>query len=274
MIRYKGLQLLKLSRIRTCHYTCKNSSTSSGHSEEFLDDSEDIFGLSNCKRDQRFYARCFRLLDLENDSSQDLVRSQYLKLVKIHHPDSGQAASLKRFQRIDQAYRELITKFAQDKRQEEQNSLYYQAKDDQGQEESKESLHFDIEHTAPQHRQYLSNEGFGYGNPFQRQKQYQKFRALRAAENVTEHTIEKLTAKYETQLAVQNDKAGKKAKKQATKNAMERLVEDLISESMAKGDFDNLSGAGKPLPERVIYNPYEDFTTHKMNQILGKVNFL
>ena len=49
---------------------------------------------------------------------------------------------------------------------------------------------------------------------------------------------------------------------------MERLVEDLISESMAKGDFDNLSGAGKPLPERVIYNPYEDFTTHKMNQIL------
>ena len=34
------------------------------------------------------------------------------------------------------------------------------------------------------------------------------------------------------------------------------------------GDFDNLSGAGKPLPERVIYNPYEDFTTHKMNQIL------
>ena len=26
--------------------------------------------------------------------------------------------------------------------------------------------------------------------------------------------------------------------------------------------------SGKPLPERVIYNPYEDFTTHKMNQIL------
>ena len=35
-----------------------------------------------------------------------------------------------------------------------------------------------------------------------------------------------------------------------------------------EGDFDNLSGSGKPLPERVVYNPYEDFTTHKMNQIL------
>ena len=102
-------------------------------------------------------------------------------------------------------------------------------------------------------RQYLSNEGFGYGNPFQRQKQYQQIKAMKASHSVTEHKVNKLTEKYETQLAVQNaDK--KKAKKHLTKNAMERLVEDLISESMANGDFDNLSGAGKPLPERVINN--------------------
>ena len=48
---------------------------------------------------------------------------------------------------------------------------------------------------------------------------------------------------------------------------MERLVEDLIQESMAKGDFDNLKGSGKPLPKRVIYNPYEDFTTSKVQHI-------
>merc|ERR1711874_425425 len=42
---------------------------------------------------------------------------------------------------------------------------------------------------------------------------------------------------------------------------------------MAKGDFDNLSGAGKPLPERVVYNPYSDFTTHKMNEILVEGGF-
>lgn len=83
--------------------------------------------------------------------------------------------------------------------------------------------------------------------------------------------MQKFTAKYETQLAINKD--GQKAKKQTTKNAMERLVEDLIAESMAKGDFDNLNGAGKPLPQRVIYNPYEDFTTHKMNQILGPHTF-
>ena len=88
---------------------------------EFEDDPDDIFGLGGCKRDKRFYARCYRLLELENDSSQDLVRKQYIKLAKIHHPDSGQSASLKRFQRIDQAYRELMKKFNEEKRQEEKS---------------------------------------------------------------------------------------------------------------------------------------------------------
>ena len=65
----------------------------------------------------------------------------------------------------------------------------------------------------------------------------------------------------------------RQSKKHITKNAMERLVEDLISESMAKGEFSNLKGAGKPLPERVVYNPYEDFTTHKINEILVEGGF-
>ena len=56
----------------------------------------------------------------------------------------------------------------------------------------------------------------------------------------------------------------KTTKRHHTKNAMERLVEDLIQESMAKGDFDNLKGSGKPLPQRMIYNPYEDYTTYKV----------
>jgi hypothetical protein len=46
---------------------------------------------------------------------------------------------------------------------------------------------------------------------------------------------------------------------------MDRLVEDLIQESMAKGEFDNLSGKGKPLPQ-TTENPYVDFVTHKINQ--------
>lgn len=54
---------------------------------------------------------------------------------------------------------------------------------------------------------------------------------------------------------------------------MERLVEDLIQESMARGEFDNLSGIGKPLPPST-YNPYVDFVTHKMNQIMMDNGFI
>ena len=63
-----------------------------------------------------------------------------------------------------------------------------------------------------------------------------------------------------------------RVKAQKTKNQMERLVEDLIQEGMANGAFDNLAGAGKPLPERPPdFNPYMDFTTHKMNQVMSLV---
>lgn len=40
---------------------------------------------------------------------------------------------------------------------------------------------FDIlQHTAPQHRQYLSYDGVGMGSPAQRERQYQQSRASKA----------------------------------------------------------------------------------------------
>ncbi len=48
---------------------------------------------------------------------------------------------------------------------------------------------------------------------------------------------------------------------------IDRLVEDLIQESMAKGDFSNLKGAGKPLQYQ-NHNPFVDIATHKINQVL------
>lgn len=116
-------------------------------------------------------------------------------------------------------------------------------------------------------RQYLNNEGYGYGTPVQRQRQYTKFKAARAANNVQQHQINKLTAKHETQLATR-ERATRK--KQMTQNTLERLAEDLISESMAKGEFQNLPGQGKPLPDKSKYNPFMDFTSHKMNEILAQ----
>ena len=49
---------------------------------------------------------------------------------------------------------------------------------------------------------------------------------------------------------------------------IDSLVEDLISESIAAGEFENLKGAGEPLPERRQFNPHVDPTTNKMNEIL------
>lgn len=55
---------------------------------------------------------------------------------------------------------------------------------------------------------------------------------------------------------------------------IERLVEDLIQESMSKGEFNNLSGCGKPLQKQDNKNPYVDFTTHKINEVINTEIFI
>lgn len=127
-----------------------------------------------------------------------------------------------------------------------------------------------FQHTAPQHRQYLSYEGYGHGTPFQRQKQYTQARAERAAINVMEHRMEKAKASEKTLM-----KKGTYGKKHdiKTKYGFDRLVEDLIQESMSKGEFENLSGKGKPLKDQNS-NPYVDFTTHKLNEVRFRFFFI
>lgn len=51
-----------------------------------------------------------------------------------------------------------------------------------------------MQHTAPQHRQYLNYDGIGTGTPFQREKQYGKFRAITASDNVMNHRVQKAQA--------------------------------------------------------------------------------
>jgi len=220
------------------------------------------------------YDKYFRILELPATADKESVRRKYIELVKIYHPDASSEPSEK-FSEIDTAYRSLQIKFKEDDAREEASigeyGLYYQDKGpgEEGEEEV-EYDHPDIRHTAPQHRQYLENAGFGYGTPAQRQKQYQKYRAVRANEAVFEHRMSSITARYENRLVTAERKT---VKKHTTRNQIDRLVEDLIQESMSSGEFDNLAGKGKPLPDRVDYNPYSDFTTHKMNQILAEGGF-
>ncbi|KAJ3646191.1 hypothetical protein Zmor_023788 [Zophobas morio] len=194
------------------------------------------------------YKRCYRILGIPEDSDQEEIRRAYLKLVKKYHPDSGTAeADADKFSEIDKAFKILLNKKSTERWDVEHDTVREQ----------------DIKHTAPQHRQYLSYDGIGMGTPFQRQKQYTKVRAIQAAENVLKHRISKISAEEGAVLAKQPVKHNIK-----TKYGLDRLVEDLIQESMSKGEFSNLSGSGKPLPNHQNRNPYVDFVTHKLNEVL------
>ncbi|XP_034666249.1 dnaJ homolog subfamily C member 28 [Drosophila subobscura] len=205
------------------------------------------------------YLQCFRILGVCEGADQNTVRQAYLDLVKRVHPDSGcEEASAERFQQVDEAFKTLQEKFAKGRRNI--------------QEDEEQAMEFDIEHTAPQHRQFLSNEGIGVGTPFQRQKQYQQVRAMKAQERVLEHRIDKAAAGDSTLMSKEGNHFRKHAIK--TKYGIDRVVEDLIQESMSKGDFNNLNGTGKPLSSAQSQNPYLDFTTHKLNSIMLDNGFM
>ncbi|CAB3261100.1 unnamed protein product [Arctia plantaginis] len=193
------------------------------------------------------FQECYQTLDLPLDSKQDAVRQAFLELAKKYHPDSGSPeADMDKFVAVENAFRTLNNHITGKSSQEV------------------EKIVFDIRHTAPQHRQYLSYDGYGHGTIFQREKQYAQVRAQKAAMNVMEHRIEKAVAAENTLM-----KKGQRGVKHdiKTKYGFDRLVEDLIQESMSKGEFENLSGKGKPLKSQNT-NPYVDFTTHKLNEVL------
>ncbi|KPI99356.1 DnaJ-like subfamily C member 28 [Papilio xuthus] len=190
----------------------------------------------------------YKVLNLPVNSKQEDVRDAFLELAKKYHPDSGSPdANIEKFVAIENAFRLL-------------------SKHNTGVSNSKEveKIVHDVKHTAPQHRQYLSFEGVGYGTPFQRQKQWQQARAQKAAANVMEHRISKAVA---SDKALLKKESYSKKHDIKTKYGFDRLVEDLIQESISKGEFENLSGKGKPLKDQNT-NPYVDFTTHKLNEVL------
>ncbi|KAF2897212.1 hypothetical protein ILUMI_08966 [Ignelater luminosus] len=69
------------------------------------------------------------------------------------------------------------------------------------------------------------------------------------------------------------ERESQKTQKARNMYGFDRLVEDLIQEAISKGKFDNLSGNGKPLSEIHSKNPYVDYVTHKLNEILIENGF-
>nr|AEE63548.1 unknown [Dendroctonus ponderosae] len=199
------------------------------------------------------YKKCFKTLEIDERSDQEQIRIAYLQLVKRFRPDSGtEEANADKFHEIDNAFRTLMHRKSKEVDVVDEAIVQEQ----------------DIKHTAPQHRQYLSYGGVGSGNPYQREKQYTKMRAMQASENLYNHRMGKVSAGEHALM----DKMPLKHKIK-TKYGFDRLVEDLIQESMSRGEFSNLKNSGKPLPDHQNRNPYVDFTTHKLNEVLIENGF-
>lgn len=189
------------------------------------------------------------MLGIQNqDFDLNQLKHCYIECCKKYHPDASQNQNDK-FIQIEEAYQTLKEYL---KVKEEKNSL----KEDEDER---------IKHTIPQHRQYLSFEGVGYGTPSTRFRQYQKHRLSQATETVHEFNVEKVKRQSVSNEIVLKDVNLQRQLK--PKQGFDRLVEDLIQEAIAKGDFENLPGTGKPLNYRPEI-PYVDATTYKLNQIL------
>lgn len=210
--------------------------------------------LSSKTQISRSLQESYRLLQLpdEGDSSPLQVKEAYLRLAKLYHPDAGTpTADAALFARVEEAYRAVLA---------------HQSKSKQP-ERGEEMEDMQTKGTALPHRHYLSYEGVGLGTPSQRERQYRQVRVDRATEQVLNYRQrEHERAAAEEGALVERDMRQRSRKIKITQ-AVERLVEDLIQESMARGDFRNLSGAGKPL-NKFEHNPYADPMTHNLNRIL------
>ncbi|NP_001243864.1 dnaJ homolog subfamily C member 28 [Equus przewalskii] len=210
--------------------------------------------MMSTHKSQKRITEYYRLLNLDEGCSADDVRESFRKLAKQYHPDGGSGtADSATFIRIEEAYRKVLSHVI-----EQTNAR--QSKVEEAEEEEEK-----FKYKTPQHRHYLSFEGIGFGTPSQREKQYRQFRADRATEQVMEYQKHKLQSQYFPNSVTVKDV--RQSKEQKITQAIERLVEDLIQESMAKGDFDNLSGKGKPL-KKFSGCSYIDPMTHNLNRIL------
>ncbi|KAK5614057.1 hypothetical protein CRENBAI_011775 [Crenichthys baileyi] len=211
--------------------------------------------LSSGLRISRSLQESYRLLQLpaEGHSSPAQVRDAYLRLAKLYHPDSGEpTADSGLFARIEEAYRVVLAH--QSKVRERDGAL-----EDDDEDKARAA--------ALQHRHYLSYEGVGSGTPSQRERQYRQIRVDRAAEQVLSYRQREHERAAAADGALVERDMRQRSRKIKITQAVERLVEDLIQESMARGDFRNLSGAGKPL-NKFEHNPYADPMTHNLNRIL------
>jgi len=154
------------------------------------------------------------------------LKNAYLESCKRTHPDVNNGSN-HQFLLVENAFNKL--------KHHLQNQTQSQPNITEQEEEQEEDSNR-VKNKVPQHRQYLSYDGVGFGTPSDRLKQYQKHRLTEATDSVNEFQLNKI--KSESQLSQNDSLVLRDLKRQIKiKQAFDRLVEDLIQESIAKGTY-------------------------------------
>ncbi|CAG0884363.1 unnamed protein product [Cyprideis torosa] len=215
--------------------------------------------------------------------TKQMVKEAYLVMAKQTHPDAhasrkedsdvSNKTKIEQFQRLQDAYKLALKncdftegcrrRMTDQEIEEVLNETMITVQD---------SLTLLRKTPLPQHRQYLSYDGMGFGNPTEREKQVQSWRVQQAQDRILDYQI---AASRKGDISEQDHELEEYRirNKKNKQTGIDRLVEDLIQEAMSRGAFDNLKGAGKPLKRTTDINPYVDFTTHKMNELLIQEGF-
>ncbi|XP_014778107.2 dnaJ homolog subfamily C member 28, partial [Octopus bimaculoides] len=208
--------------------------------------------LGHKRKNNSIHLENYNILNVNQKSTAEEVRESYIRLAKKFHPDSGsENANPEKFAQIQDAYYSIMRNLQQHQVSKPEIPL----KDEDSEK---------IERLSPHHRHYLSFEGIGSGTPTRRERQYRQHQIRRAAENIFQYRIEKYGETEDSAMVVKDKKATRKHK---ISNTIDRVVEDLIQDAMSKGEFHNLSGAGKPIVYKNVTTTL-DSHTHRLNQVL------
>eukprot|EP00730_Choanoeca_flexa_P003376 TRINITY_DN11387_c0_g4_i1.p1 TRINITY_DN11387_c0_g4~~TRINITY_DN11387_c0_g4_i1.p1 ORF type:complete len:338 (+),score=62.75 TRINITY_DN11387_c0_g4_i1:137-1150(+) len=180
------------------------------------------------------------LLGIESEETTittRIVNQRFALLAKQVHPDSGHDAACPiAFHSLKLARSRVLDWIATGEA------------DSTSDEETTGPLHPDIRHTAPQHRKYLSDY------------------------EVTQHHVNKSLAEAgkghkDVTLVDQSEM------KQGSADPLERIAAAQLKDAIERGEFDNLKGHGKPLPNRVS-NPALDIADNQLNQVVKNAGFV
>jgi len=122
------------------------------------------------------------------------------------------------------------------------------------------------------HRHFLIHD-VGPGTQSERQRAYAQFRLNQAMDNVFEKQFQKaLENQYDKEVGPYRGRRWSGASERISQT-IERIAEDAIQESVARGEFKNLKGLGKPL-ERECENMVLDDMQTKLNKVLINSGFV